>query len=96
MKLENMQHLLPEMAQLIADLIGLPKTLKLIEAWGGTTFPISKNKRRDGQIRYEALAEVVGVDAANVLTRHFGGRFCRFPLCGGDARGARPHDAFRV
>ncbi|WP_293766629.1 Mor transcription activator family protein [uncultured Aquitalea sp.] len=81
MKLEDVQHLLPEMAQLIADLIGLPKALKLIEAWGGTTFPISKNKRRDGQIRYEALAEVVGVDAANVLTRHFGGEVLSIPRC---------------
>ncbi|BBF86296.1 putative bacteriophage transcriptional regulator [Aquitalea magnusonii] len=81
MKLENVQHLLPEMAQLIADLIGLPKALKLIESWGGTTFPISKNKRRDGQIRYEALAEVVGVDAANVMTRHFGGEVLSIPRC---------------
>lgn len=81
MKLEDVQHLLPEMAQLIADLIGLPKALKLIEAWGGTTFPISKNKRREGQIRYEALAEVVGVDAANMLTRHFGGEVLSIPRC---------------
>ncbi|WP_054285928.1 Mor transcription activator family protein [Gulbenkiania mobilis] len=81
MKLEDVQHLLPEMAQLIADLIGLPKALKLIEAWGGTTFPVSKNKRREGQIRYEALAEVVGVDAANLLTRHFGGEVLSIPRC---------------
>lgn len=81
MKLEDVQHLLPEMAQLIADLIGLPKALKLIETWGGTTFPISKNKRRDGQIRYEALAEVVGVEAANILTGHFGGEVLAIPRC---------------
>lgn len=81
MKLENVQHLLPEMAQLIASLIGLPKALKLIEAWGGTTFPVSKNKRRDGQIRYEALAEVVGVAAADILTCHFGGEVLAIPRC---------------
>lgn len=81
MKLEDVQHLLPEMAKLIADLIGLPKALKLIEAWGGTTFPVSKNKRRDGQIRYEALVEVVGIDAANILTRHFGGEVLSIPRC---------------
>lgn len=81
MKLEDVQHLLPEMAKLIADLIGLPKALKLIEAWGGTTFPVSKNKRRDGQIRYEALVEVVGVDAATILTRHFGGEVLSIPRC---------------
>ncbi|MCG8993238.1 DNA transposition protein [Laribacter hongkongensis] len=81
MKLESVQHLLPEMAKLIAELIGLPKALKLIEAWGGTTFPVSKNKRREGQIRYEALAEVVGVDAANILTCHFGGEVLSIPRC---------------
>lgn len=81
MKLDNVEHLLPDMARLIASLIGLPKALKLIEAWGGTTFPFSKNKRRDGQIRYEALAEVVGVDAANIMTRHFGGEVLAIPRC---------------
>ncbi|MEN2427238.1 Mor transcription activator family protein [Chromobacterium vaccinii] len=81
MKLNDVQHLLPEMAQLIATLIGLPKALRLIEAWGGTTFPISKNKRRDGQIRYEALAEVVGVEAADIMTRHFGGEVLSIPRC---------------
>ncbi|MEN7431419.1 Mor transcription activator family protein [Chromobacterium sp. TRC.1.1.SA] len=89
MKLNDVQHLLPEMAQLIATLIGLPKALRLIEAWGGTTFPISKNKRRDGQIRYEALAEVVGVDAADIMTRHFGGEVLAIPRCAAALREVR-------
>ncbi|WP_231879816.1 Mor transcription activator family protein [Crenobacter luteus] len=78
---ESVRHLLPETARLIADLIGLPKALQLIEAWGGTTFPVSKNQRRDGQIRYAALAEVVGVDAAAILTRRFGGEVLSIPRC---------------
>lgn len=89
MKLEDVRHLLPDMAQLIASLIGLPKALKLIEAWGGTTFPVSKNKRRDGQIRYAALAEVVGVDAADTLTRHFGGEVLAIPRCAAALREVR-------
>ncbi|WP_255497675.1 Mor transcription activator family protein [Aquitalea sp. LB_tupeE] len=89
MQLEQLQHLLPEMAQLIASLIGLPRALKLIEAWGGTTFPISKNQRRQGQIRYEALAEVVGVDAADILTRHFGGEVLAIPRCAAALRAMR-------
>ena len=88
-QLEQLQHLLPEMAQLIASLIGLPRALKLIEAWGGTTFPVSKNQRRQGQIRYEALAEVVGVDAANILTRHFGGEVLAIPRCAAALRAMR-------
>lgn len=81
MNLDEVQHLLPEMAQLIARLIGLPKSLKLIEAWGGTTFPVSKNVRRDGQIRFEALAEVIGIEAAQILTFHFGGEVLAIPRC---------------
>ncbi|GHD63791.1 Mor transcription activator family protein [Jeongeupia chitinilytica] len=81
MNLADFEHLLPELAQLIARLIGLPKALKLIEAWGGTTFPVSKNKRRDGQIRFEALSEVVGVEAAKILTGHFGGEVLSIPRC---------------
>lgn len=78
---DGVRHLLPEMAQLIAELIGLPAALRLIDAWGGTTFPVSKNKRRGGQIRFDALAEVVGVDAAGILTRHFGGEVLAIPRC---------------
>lgn len=81
MKLDEVQHLLPEIAQLIATLVGLPKALKLIETWGGTTFPVSKNKRREGQIRYEALAEVVGIEGADRLTQHFGGEVLSIPRC---------------
>ncbi|MCW3479716.1 DNA transposition protein [Neisseriaceae bacterium JH1-16] len=89
MKLETVEHLLPEMAQLIAELIGTSRALKLIEVWGGTTFPVSKNKRRDGQIRFEALAEVVGVEAANTLTRHFGGEVLSIPRCAAAMREVR-------
>jgi len=81
MKLEHMGQMLPETVQLIAGLIGLPKTVKLVEMLGGTTFPVSKNQTRMGEIRYQALAEVVGVDAADVLTKHFGGDALYVPRC---------------
>jgi len=81
MKLESVAALLPDSVQQIAVLIGLAHTLKLIEAFGGTTFPVSKNRRRMGQIRYEALAEVVGVDAADTLTHHYGGDMLAIPKC---------------
>lgn len=81
MKLDEVQHLLPESARLFVQLIGLPKAVLLINAWGGTTFPISKNQTRQGQIRYESLAEVLGIDAATILTHHFGGEVLAVPLC---------------
>jgi Mor family transcriptional regulator len=42
---------------------------------------MSKNKRRLGQIRFEALAEVIGVEAAKVLTEHHGGETLAIPRC---------------
>lgn len=81
MKLDEVQHLLPESARLFVQLIGLPKAVMLIQTWGGTTFPVSKNQTRLGQIRHEGLAEVVGMEAAKVLTKHFGGEVLSIPLC---------------
>lgn len=78
---DDVLHLLPESARLLVQLIGLPLTVKLINSWGGTTFPVSKNQTRLGQIRFEALAEVVGTDAATILTRHFGGETFAIPRC---------------
>ena len=89
MEFDNVEHLLPAMAQLIAHLIGLPKTLQLIEAYGGTTFPVSKCSAPLGRIRYEALAEVVGVEAANALTDHFGGDVLAIPKCAAAMRELR-------
>ena len=81
MQLEQVAGLLPETIQQIAGLIGLPRTLELVAALGGTTFPVPKNQRRLGQVRYEALAEVIGVDGADALTRHFGGEILSIPKC---------------
>ena len=81
MKLDDVQHLVPETGRLLIRLIGLRNTVKLVNELGGTSFPVSLGKNRQGHIRYEMLAEVVGVEAANVLTRHFGGDTLYIPLC---------------
>lgn len=72
---------IPEMACLMVSLIGPDTTATLINQLGGTTFPVSKNKRHDGQIRHALLAEVVGEREANILTRHFGGEVISIPRC---------------
>ena len=74
-------HLLPESVKTCIGLIGLTKSVRLIHAWGGTTFPVGKNKRKGGQIRFAALAEVVGVEAAEILTRHYSGEVIAIPRC---------------
>ncbi|WP_028536172.1 Mor transcription activator family protein [Paludibacterium yongneupense] len=81
MKLDDVQHLLPESARLLVRLIGLAKTMHLVNVLGGTSFPVALRKSRQGEIRYEMLAEVVGVEAADILTHHFGGDMLYVPLC---------------
>lgn len=81
MKLNSVDAMLPDTVRLIASLVGLPRTLRLVEELGGTTFQISKNITRLGEIRYSVLAEVVGVEAADVLTKHFGGDTIYIPRC---------------
>ncbi|MEX3688880.1 Mor transcription activator family protein [Paraburkholderia sp. BR14263] len=81
MKLENVAHLLPDAIKVVIRLIGLPASVKLVEQLGGTTFPVSLRRSRLGEIRYEALSEVVGTDAADALTKHFGGDTLYIPMC---------------
>lgn len=81
MKITAVEHLLPEIVQTIVRLIGLPTTMKLVDQLGGTTFPVALRRSRLGEIRYEMLSEVVGPDAADMLTKHFGGDMLYIPLC---------------
>lgn len=81
MKFDNVQHLLPDVVQVLVQLIGLPASVRLVEQLGGTTFPVALRKSRLGEIRYEALSEVVGSDAADAITKHFGGDCLYIPRC---------------
>lgn len=80
---------LPASAQNIARLIGLPQTLRLVDRLGGTTFPVAKGLTRMGQARYELLAEVIGMDAADTLTAEYGGEPLYIPNCKDALRRAR-------
>ena len=79
--LQQVVHLLPYTVRQIAELIGLPLTLRLIEQRGGTTFTISKCQRSDGFAKYEELAEIIGYAAADKMAARFGGDRLTIPLC---------------
>ncbi|MTD32538.1 Mor transcription activator family protein [Paludibacterium denitrificans] len=82
------QHLLPENARELVRLISLPMTMKLVDLLGGTHFPIPKTARQEGQY-FSALAEVVGVDAARTLTKHYGNTRLYVPKCAAALRALR-------
>ena len=80
-ELDSVTHLLPDSVKEMIDLIGMPKTLILIDRLGGTTWPFSKNTSKLGRLRYDVIAELVGVEAADKLTQRFGGDVFAIPKC---------------
>lgn len=81
MNLEQVAELLPESVQQIAELIGYPATVRLLEAFGGTTFPVSKGLRALGATRTALLRQAVGEDNAALLAKNFGGEVLYLPRC---------------
>ncbi len=82
-------HHLPPTARLLAEIIGLPEALRLIEALGGLTIAFSKGQRRDGQARYAEVAEIVGEAGALLLAERLGGAPISIPRCTAAMRAAR-------
>ncbi len=79
MELEQVKKLLPESVLQIAELIGYPATQRLLELFGGTTFPVGKGLRALGATRASMLREAIGADNARLLVKHFGGEVLYLP-----------------
>lgn len=88
MAMARAAHLLPENARQLVDMLTLATTLKLVDAYGGTHFPIPKTARQEGQY-FAALAEAVGVDAANKLVKRYGNTRLYVPKCAAALRALR-------
>ena len=95
MNLEEVRALLPERILDIADAIGLPATQRLVEELGGTTWPVAKGVRRLGIIRHEALKEVVGETAANIMAERWGSEPLYIAKCDVPLRRLRDLDIHR-
>lgn len=59
---------LPESLTEIAEIIGLPSTLTLVEKWGGTRIFIPRQVAAQHK-----LANLLGFEQARKMSRHFGG-----------------------
>lgn len=70
---------LPPFAQELVDLIGFEPTMALVRAFGG--IPLRIPKRSSGGANYEAIAELVGQDAADKLVARYGGDRVKMPRC---------------
>ncbi|WP_350312379.1 hypothetical protein OHJ28_13575 [Dickeya fangzhongdai] len=89
MELERVAGLLPDVVLQIADLIGFPATARLIERFGGTTFPIGKGIHALGAARAELLRETIGAENATLLSKTFGGDIVYLPRCAAALRELR-------
>ncbi|AYC19838.1 hypothetical protein DZA65_02960 [Dickeya dianthicola] len=89
MELERVAGLLPDVVLQIADLIGFPATARLIERFGGTTFPIGKGIHALGAARAELLRETIGAARAELLSKTFGGDIVYLPRCAAALRELR-------
>lgn len=87
----DLSSLLPNSIAQIVHSIGLAKTIALVDKLGGTTFPVSRHQGARGDVRYFVLVDVVGVDAANVLTDVYGGESLYIPRCNGLLIALRNH-----
>ncbi|RMH86399.1 hypothetical protein EA796_00795 [Pseudomonas sp. AOB-7] len=81
MQLEQVQALLPQQIHEIAQVIGLPGALRLVQELGGTTWEFAKGANRNGEIRVAALADILGEEPAHKLTQHMGGEKIYIPQC---------------
>ena len=80
---------LPAVARELAEVVGLPAAARLVEALGGTTYPIPKRETRRGELRYAYLAGIVGAGAADKLVRRYGGTDLYVPRCSDALRHVR-------
>lgn len=72
---------LPAVVRELVEMMGLRKAMRLVDVFGGTTFPVPKRQTRLGELRFAALASVIGAEAAEALIKRFGGTDLYIPRC---------------
>lgn len=81
MDLDQVEALLPRQILDIARAVGMPTAMRLVDELGGTSWEFAKGSNRNGLIRVAALADILGEDAARLLTQHMGGEKIYIPRC---------------
>ena len=69
-ELDSVTHLLPDSVKEMIDLIGMPKTLMLIDRLGGTTWPFSKNSSKLRHLREITIRGAMSVHSGRVFMIH--------------------------
>lgn len=83
-------NLLPESLKPIAELIGMPSTISLVERYGGGRLYIPRNANND-----HALVQVLGREAVEALASVHAGESIELPLATAALRRARDMEIYR-
>jgi Mor family transcriptional regulator len=81
LNLQEVKTLLPRQILEIAAMIGLPAATRLVEQLGGTTWAVGKGEKRLAMIRREALAEIIGEKATDLMVARYYGGNLYIPRC---------------
>ncbi|MGS0980621.1 Mor transcription activator family protein [Burkholderia perseverans] len=81
MDLIEVQHMLPKSIRTIMALIGPDATRKLIETMAGVSVLVPKGRNAFGRAKFEAIAECIGQEAAEKLSKYFGGEVIEVATC---------------
>ena len=79
--LREYAHILPESGQDLVALIGLDAAISLVNACGGSTFPVPHGKNSDGAKRLAFLTSICGEASAKKLSLRYGGTRLYIPNC---------------
>ncbi|MEX2524478.1 MAG: Mor transcription activator family protein [Gammaproteobacteria bacterium] len=82
--------LLPDSLKPIADLIGLPATISLVESYGGVRIYIPRSPGED-----HPLVQRIGLEAAESLARIYDGEPVELPMASAALRDARDRELLR-
>ncbi len=81
MDLSQLQALLPASVRDMAQRIGLPATLVVVNRLGGIPWLIAEGRGSRGRARRAALAKLVGNDIEEQLHTHYRGEEIYLPRC---------------
>ncbi|MDA8483612.1 hypothetical protein NNO07_11060 [Pseudomonas resinovorans] len=95
MKLEQVKELLPRQILEIADIVGLPTAMRLVDELGGTSWEFAQGASRIGMIKVAALGDILGEEAAELLTSRLGGDKIYIPQCSAALRRLRDLEIHR-
>lgn len=81
MTLENVQHLLPDSIREMAEVIGLPATMRVVDALGGLSVDFPSDPQAMLPLTVEQQRQVLGDKVLCQLSTYFAGEKLYIPRC---------------